>query len=112
MTTLAKAGRISESEVTEERERLTNAWCSEPDAADLDSVTSREKAQNLDLFDQVQLSAVISICREYRTLSDAGRKLFSVSRLSKNSNNAADRLRKFRARFGLSWNDVSAASPP
>lgn len=108
MATLAKAGRISETEVTDERERLANAWHTEPDtAANLASVISREKAQELDLFDQIQLSAVINVCRECKTLSEAGRKLFSVSRLSKNSTNDADRLRKFLARFGLSWSDVT-----
>ena len=35
--------------------------------------------------------------------SDAGRQLFNVSRLGKATVNDADRLRKYLARFGLSW---------
>ncbi len=108
MATLAKAGRIGESDVADERERLSAAWQAEPDVADvsLSSVMPIEKAKGLDLFDQVQLSAVIKVCRECPTLSEAGRRLFSVSRQSKASTNDADRLRKYLGRFGLAWNDI------
>ena len=39
-----------------------------------------EAAGRLDLFDRAQLAAVIGVCRESASLSDAGRKLFAVSR--------------------------------
>jgi transcriptional regulatory protein RtcR len=42
-----------------------------------------------------------------RTRSDAGRRLFAVSRLNnKQKVNDADRLRKYLARFGVSWSDL------
>jgi transcriptional regulatory protein RtcR len=51
----------------------------------------------------VQLAEVVRVCRKSRSLSDAGRKLFYVSRTRKASPNDADRLRKYLARFGLEW---------
>lgn len=113
MATLANTGRISETDVAAECDRLRAGWNSDhsPSPGILATVMSPEKVSEVDLFDQVQLQSVISVCRECRTLSEAGHKLFSVSRLSRSSSNDADRLRKFLARFGLSWNDVKDATP-
>jgi len=43
------------------------------------------------------------------SLSAAGRRLFAVSRdaKAKAKPNDADRLRKYLARFGLSWNAIT-----
>lgn len=60
----------------------------------------------LDRFDQLQLQAVLDECADARTVSDAGRRLFNVSRGQRSVVNDADRLRKFLARFGLSWEQV------
>jgi hypothetical protein len=43
-------------------------------------VLGKDRLEDLDLFARVQLARVIQICRDSRSLSDAGRKLFSVSR--------------------------------
>ncbi len=43
------------------------------------------------------------------SLSEAGRRLFAASRSRKAAPNDADRLRKYLARFGLSWTAVSGA---
>lgn len=71
-------------------------------------------AAELDRFDRGQLTAVIRLCRQSRTLSKAGRQLFNVSRTRKSSSNDADRLRKYLSRFGLAWEDftISATRPP
>ena len=61
----------------------------------------------IDLFDKCQLAAVITICRSTKTLSEAGRKLYAASRNMRSSTNDADRLRKYLARFGLSWQEVT-----
>lgn len=55
------------------------------------------------LFDRLQLEAVIRICRESSTLSDAGRRLFDHSRTQRTVVNDADRLRKYLMKFGLTW---------
>ena len=60
----------------------------------------------LDAFDVPQLACVIRLCRSSSTLSEAGRRLFASSRLTKATSNDADRLRKYLARFGLDWRGV------
>ncbi len=43
------------------------------------------------------------VCKESVSLSDAGRKLFAVSRENKKKSNDADRLRKYLTKFGINW---------
>ncbi|MDR1126397.1 MAG: sigma 54-interacting transcriptional regulator, partial [Deltaproteobacteria bacterium] len=116
MGTLAGEGRVDSALVREEWERLAQSWRTFPgrektDNADADALlaeTLGEKAAELDLFDAAQLACVIRQCRKSRTLSEAGRSLFAVSRKAKEKPNDADRLRKYLARFGLSWEEVRA----
>jgi transcriptional regulatory protein RtcR len=75
--------------------------------AQLSDVLSADKIAEIDLFDQAQLAAVLGACRQSQSISEAGRKLFAVSRLSKVQPNDADRLRKYLARFGLSWDALT-----
>jgi transcriptional regulatory protein RtcR len=107
MATLAAGGRITVEAVDEELTRLRAGWQVQR-AGLVDELLSGDAAAALDLFDRVQLEAVLGVCREARSLSDAGRKLFAVSRLNKQKPNDADRLRKYLARFGLSWAQVVA----
>lgn len=100
MATLAERGRITLALVEEEIGRLNANWSNTPAAAlPIDIAT-------LDLFDRRQLETVIAVCRRSATLSEAGRTLFAVSRQQKKQPNDADRLRKYLARFGLSWEQV------
>ncbi len=110
MATLAQGGRVTRENVDEELERLRTQWSrgASPTSVDLvEEVLGRDLASELDRFDRVQLADVISVCRQSRTLSEAGRLLFAQSRARKQSSNDADRLRKYLARFGLGWEDVS-----
>lgn len=112
MATLAPGGRIAVPDVRDEIERLELAW-QRPGAAKL---TSHEEALSryldadalaaLDRFDRVQLADVLSVCATSKTLSDAGRTLFAESRKRRSSQNDADRVRKYLARFGVDWNGV------
>ncbi|MFX6011343.1 sigma 54-dependent transcriptional regulator, partial [Acinetobacter baumannii] len=61
----------------------------------------------LDLFDAVQLKAVVAVCLRSNSLSDAGRKLFAASRGNKIKPNDADRLKKYLHKFELQWDDLS-----
>ena len=54
------------------------------------------------------LAEVLAVCREAGSLSEAGRKLFAVSRQEKKVANDADRLRKYLSRFGLEAQGVRA----
>ena len=108
MATLAPGGRISTEVVEEEIECLCQMWA-EPasdDAELLEALLGSEKLEELDLFDRLQLACVVKICRETGSLSEAGRKLFGTSRERKKTANDADRLRKYLARFGLSWQEL------
>ena len=108
MATLSDAGRISEASVEEEIERLRDTWSGVGQGQDSLTGLLGEAAGRLDLFDRAQLAAVIGVCRESASLSEAGRRLFSVSRQEKKQANDADRLRKYLARFGLDWARVSS----
>lgn len=107
MATLADAGRITQSEVDEEIDRLRLGWAAVADDA-ARQLLGETAADALDLFDRAQLNLVIAVCRRADSLSAAGRQLFAVSRLQKSQANDADRLRKFLARFGLDWTAVVA----
>ncbi|GKX58378.1 RNA repair transcriptional activator RtcR [Leminorella grimontii] len=100
MATLAESGRITDEIVTQEIERLRYGWglAQREESAALPDVNDP-----IDLFDYHQLKAVLEVCRTSASLSDAGRKLFAVSRSQKKNPNDADRLRKYLSRFGLSW---------
>ena len=100
MATVAAGGRITEPIVDEEIDRLRALW-REPDRT-----PGAARMEDLDLFDRAQLSAVLEVCARSRSLSEAGRELFSVSRAKKKAVNDADRLKKYLSRFGIEWNDV------
>ncbi|MFM0211951.1 RNA repair transcriptional activator RtcR [Paraburkholderia sediminicola] len=107
MATLADAGRITEDNAAHEIERLQRTWTPPPDGADADLVsrTLGARAEDYDLFDRLQLQRVLEVCAASVSLSDAGRKLFAVSRQTRKHPNDADRLRKYLARFGVEWGD-------
>ncbi|MFU1853458.1 RNA repair transcriptional activator RtcR [Citrobacter portucalensis] len=98
MATLAEQGRITLSLVEEEIALLKESW----------QITASQPELNMDidLFDRRQLETVLEVCRRSASLSEAGRELFAVSRQKKANPNDADRLRKYLARFGLSWESV------
>jgi len=54
-----------------------------------------ERIAEMDAVDRVQVSHVIEMCRQCRSLSEAGRLLLSASRGRKSTTNDADRLRKY-----------------
>ncbi|MEZ5328992.1 MAG: RNA repair transcriptional activator RtcR [Verrucomicrobiales bacterium] len=113
MSTLAPRGRIRVQEVEEEITRLQANW-QRPDEANranfmdcLNDLLTEQQISTIDPFDRPQLAYTISVIRESRTLSEAGRKLFAVSREKKtNRPNDADRLRKYLAKFDLSFESI------
>jgi transcriptional regulatory protein RtcR len=109
MATLAEGGRIDAGLVDEEMQRLREAWRRDaaPGAAGvLEDVLGADASAALDRFDAVQLADVLEVCARSRSLSDAGRTLFGVSRAQRSRTNDADRLRKYLGRFALSFAEV------
>ena len=110
MATLSPDGRIDTPTVEAEIARLERLWASgdgEGRDALLEEVIGREDLAELDPFDRAQLADVIATCRRHNSLSAAGRELFASSRQRRKSTNDADRLRKYLARFGLTWIDIN-----
>ena len=113
MAVLSEGGRITESVVEAEWKRLRDGW-READGGDSkddgDSALVRSvlgaRAEETDPFDIPQLALVIRTCRAEPTLSAAGRTLFRESMKKRKSSNDSDRLRKYLARFGLTWDEV------
>ena len=107
MATLAPGGRIDVKTVEAEVDRLRQAWREGGENGSpedvLQGLLGADCGRRYDRFDLVQLAEVVRVCRESASLSDAGRRLFAVSRQEKASANDADRLRKYLARFGLVW---------
>ena len=110
MATMATGGRITLAEVQDEILRLVSSWRRQPlpNQDLLAEMLTPEHNASLDLFDRVQLAEVIRVCRNSPTISAAGRTLFASSRAHKAQPNDADRLRKYLARFELSWAKIHA----
>jgi transcriptional regulatory protein RtcR len=109
MATLAPGGRITREVVEEELARLRRKWHKGKDRDSEDRVErllGSEKCAQLDLFDRLQLEQVLKVCEYARSISDAGRSLFSISRGNRKTVNDADRLKKYLARFGLEWSTI------
>jgi len=110
MATLAEGGRINAELVEAELQRLRWMWQradQRQDAmsgvVDLSRWIEPQALADIDLFDRLQLQSVIGVCFTAKSLSDAGRQLFDRSREQRSAVNDADRLRKYLAKFGLSW---------
>lgn len=112
MATLAPGGRINMAVVAEEIARLQAAW-QDTSGHDSDAwcaqVLGQEHFASLDLFDRIQLVGVLQVCRQARTLSEAGRLLFGTSRQQRKTANDADRLRKYLGRFGVDWQQLHSS---
>lgn len=110
MATLAPGGRIGPDQVEQEIARLRMGWRGVGLDDELRLIQEVLGDTPIDLFDQVQLAKVIDVCRSSRSLSEAGRKLFEISREKRKSVNDADRLRKYLTKFGLDWASVTSAT--
>ena len=115
MATLAEKARITETLVTSEAALLQSHWnklagpagpAGADDATLLTQLRGKDYAEKCDSFDLVQLAHVARTCRSSRTMAEAGRRLFAVSRAAKEKSNDTDRVKKFLTRFGLTWDAV------
>ena len=121
LVTLAEGGRISLPLVEAEIARLQWLWERETagggtggtggaGAADalLEALIDAQTLEAMDLFDRLQLAAVLRVCAAAASLSEAGRQLFHASRQARSVVNDADRLRKYLLKYGLSWDRIAA----
>lgn len=110
MATLSTGGRITEAIVDNEIQRLQLDWSgaqkTETQNDTLKELLSDELYQKMDLFEKVQLQEVIKICRQSRSMADAGRKLFDKSRIQKSASNDSQRLRVYLKKYGLVFKEL------
>jgi len=109
MATLAPGGRITKEVVQEEISRLKVRWSNAEKDIDkkfLNELVGADKVEQLDRFEKVQLADVLKVCKESKSMSEAGRKIFAVSRKNKSKSNDSDRLRKYLAKYGFKWSDI------
>jgi transcriptional regulatory protein RtcR len=108
MATLADSARIGAENVDDEMKLLKRQWRNRANVEQefLKNYMSEAEIAAIDPFDLPQLINVIEVCQQSKTLSQAGRTLFAVSRLTKKASNDSDRLKKYLAKFGLDWHAV------
>ncbi|MCA9262617.1 MAG: RNA repair transcriptional activator RtcR [Planctomycetales bacterium] len=112
MDALCRAGRIDVAQVREEMERLQSSWRATEShdgsaEAVLGTFLTKDQINAIDSFDRPQLAHVLQVCQASPSLSAAGRQLFQASRERKTTSNDADRLRKYLARFQLTWEAIT-----
>ncbi|MBD0156799.1 sigma 54-interacting transcriptional regulator [Acinetobacter baumannii] len=116
LATLSQGELIRRDAVEKEIQRLKQLWLiqdesyNDKDADILLSYLSPEQLEQIDEFDQIQLRGVLKVCENSKSMAEAGRQLFSVSRQQRNTTNDSDRVKKYLARFGLSWNNFQYIS--
>ena len=110
LATLCEGERITKAQVTREQRRLEGAWrehvSNENESDRILSEALGKSAGELDRFDKAQLADVITLCKSSKSLSEAGRLLFEKSRQKRTSKNDSDRLRKYLAKFGLTFDEL------
>jgi transcriptional regulatory protein RtcR len=120
MVTLSDGGRVAEAGVRQEVARLQAAWLGQGGRSG--GVGAAEHARDegsrrlgallgsridaLDRFDRAQLVEVAGVCAVSPSLSAAGRVLFAQSLRGRTTRNDADRLRKYLARFDLTFEEL------
>ena len=111
MATLCNGGRITLNDVREEIKTLEYRWQGQSDgatAADLNRYLSPREIDMLDYIEQIELAAVIEVCRTSRSAAEAGRKLYNVSRTLKKSANDSHRITVFLKKHGLTFDEIQA----
>ena len=105
--TLAENGKISIELVNSEIALLNTRWSKQQeDYPYLNRFLSKQKIDNIDLFDRCQLDFVLKICLESKNLAKAGAKLYQQSRSKRKSINDSDRLKKYLNKFGIEMSDL------
>ncbi len=110
MSTLADGGRITEEVVNNEIKRLKHDWSVTSQKWNPKAVTAKfldaEIHAKLDLFEHIQLSGIIKVCENAKSMAEAGRILFDQSREQKKSVNDSHRLKQLLGKYDLNFNQL------
>ena len=113
MGTLADGGRITLAVVEDEIQRLQRKWQLAPSQANwkpeaiVEAVLGAGSSANIDYYEQLKLAHLIEICRESRSMAEAGRRLFNVSRMQKKSSNDSHRVKQLLEKYGIGFDDLT-----
>ncbi len=111
MHTYAFQGIIDMPIVEKEIQHLTKLWNSRKEWQEQEEFPLVAKFQkmidrDLDLFEKVQLDKVLEICLQSDNRSEAGKRLFALSRLRKTSSDDTTRLNKYLKSYNLDWKTI------
>ena len=111
MGTLADGGRINISVVEEEINRLRRKWHDGVNDQSslrniIEQILGPEQAAQLDYYDKAKLAVIVKVCKQSKSMADAGRILFNVSRLSKKSNNDSHRVKQLLNKYNLRFDEL------
>ena len=109
MATLSTGGRIDEMVVKNEIARLKSNQKKSVANNALNILLGNDYQNRFDEFDLCQLVRVVEVCRTSKSRAEAGKKLFAVSRLQRNTTNDSDRLGKYLEKFGLTFERIKKA---
>lgn len=105
MATLADGGRITEDVVDDEIQRLKHDWSATSQEWNPKAITAKfldEKTHaKLDLFEHIQLAGIARVCKNAKSMAEAGRILFDQSREQKKSVNDSHRLKQLLGKYGV-----------
>lgn len=111
MGSLAQRGRIRRENVEEEISSLRESWqrpqTTAAETVDLSAVLDPAQLEQPDSFDRVQLAHVVAVCQRCKSNSEAGRELFAVSRNRRAVTNDSDRLKKYLAKWDLTFQGIT-----
>lgn len=108
MCTLADGGRINTQVVNEEIKRLQEKWStphgeSVPISHQLEQILGGGFCEQMDLYDQYKLMALIKACQNADSMAEAGRQLFQFSRQDKSTQNDSHRVRQLLTKYQLDF---------
>ena len=115
MATLSEGGRITETVVNDEITRLKHDWTATSQASDPKAITARflddETHSKLDLFEHIQLAGIANVCKNAKSMAEAGRLLFDQSREQKKSVNDSHRLKQLLGKYGIDFKEFKIEKP-
>ena len=111
MGTLADGGRITTAVVDDEINRLKRKWQTAQQnswvpSAIIDPILGTDSSKSIDYYEQLKLANLIQVCKDSRSMAEAGRKLFNVSRVAKKSSNDSHRVKQLLEKYGISFDDL------
>lgn len=111
MGTLSDGGRITSEVVMQEIARLKKKWqASTGDGTNpsdvIESILGAGSSASIDYYEQLKLASLLEVCAKSKSMAEAGRTLFNISRNEKKSNNDSHRIRQLLDKYGIRFEEI------